>query len=39
MKLFRLYGSQDFWTIYYKGERGIGNKGIKDEASGMMVGT
>lgn len=31
MKLFRLYGSQDFWTVYYKGERGIGNKGIKDK--------
>lgn len=31
MKLFKLYGSQDFWTVYYKGERGIGNKGIKDK--------
>lgn len=31
MKLFRLHGSQDYWTVYYKDKRGIGRKGIKDK--------
>ncbi len=31
MKLFALHGTQDYWSVHYKNERGIGGGGIKDK--------
>lgn len=30
MKIFSLYGTQDYWSVHYKNERGIGGGGIND---------